>query len=111
MINTPELPAIHAAKRVIGVAIDALTTRMNDISPDFQEAVDTIVNSDGRLIVMGVGKSGHIARKLAATFASTGTPALFVHPTEAMHGDLGMIAESDTVLAISPGLALTCTLI
>lgn len=101
MTNTPELPAIHAAKRVIGVAIEALTTRMNDISPDFQVAVDTIVNSDGRLIVMGVGKSGHIARKLAATFASTGTPALFVHPTEAMHGDLGMIAEADTVLAIS----------
>lgn len=101
MKDTPELPAIRAAKRVIGMAIDALSTRMNDISPEFQVAVDTIVNSDGRLIVMGVGKSGHIARKLAATFASTGTPALFVHPTEAMHGDLGMIGTSDIVLAIS----------
>jgi arabinose-5-phosphate isomerase len=83
------------------MAIDALRLRMNDISPDFQVAVETIINSDGRLIVMGVGKSGHIARKLAATFASTGTQALFVHPTEAMHGDLGMITASDTVLAIS----------
>lgn len=101
MINTPELPAVGTAKRVIGMAIDALRLRMNDISPDFQVAVDTIINSDGRLIVMGVGKSGHIARKLAATFASTGTQALFVHPTEAMHGDLGMITASDTVLAIS----------
>jgi len=101
VINTPELPAVGTAKRVIGMAIDALRLRMNDISPDFQVAVDTIINSDGRLIVMGVGKSGHIARKLAATFASTGTQALFVHPTEAMHGDLGMITASDTVLAIS----------
>ena len=101
MINTPELPAVGTAKRVIGMAIDALRLRMNDISPDFQVAVETIINSDGRLIVMGVGKSGHIARKLAATFASTGTQALFVHPTEAMHGDLGMITASDTVLAIS----------
>jgi arabinose-5-phosphate isomerase len=83
------------------MAVDALTARMNDLTTDFQLAVDTIVQSDGRLIVMGVGKSGHIARKLAATFASTGTPAMFVHPTEAMHGDLGMISQGDTILALS----------
>jgi len=100
-MDTPDLPATRAAQRVIGLAVDALTARMNDLNSDFQLAVDTIVQGNGRLIVMGVGKSGHIARKLAATFASTGTPALFVHPTEAMHGDLGMIAEGDSILALS----------
>lgn len=100
-MDTPDLPATRSAQRVIGMAVDALTARMNDLTTDFQLAVDTIAQSDGRLIVMGVGKSGHIARKLAATFASTGTPAMFVHPTEAMHGDLGMISQGDTILALS----------
>lgn len=100
-MDIPKMPAIHTAQRVIGTAIDALSIRCGEIEADFQGAVDSIVNCDGRLIVMGVGKSGHISRKLAATFASTGTPALFVHPTEAMHGDLGMITASDVILALS----------
>jgi arabinose-5-phosphate isomerase len=100
-METPELPALRSAQRVIGMAITELTTRLDNLNENFQLAVDTILKCDGRLIVMGVGKSGHIARKLAATFASTGTPASFVHPTEAMHGDLGMITAQDTILALS----------
>jgi arabinose-5-phosphate isomerase len=100
-METPNLPAARSGQRVLRMAIDALTARLNDLDTNFQAAVDSIIRTDGRLIVMGVGKSGHIARKLAATFASTGTPALFVHPTEAMHGDLGMIMQGDTVLALS----------
>lgn len=100
-MDTPELPALRSAQRVIGMAVTELTARLDNLNENFQLAVDTILKCDGRLIVMGVGKSGHIARKLAATFASTGTPALFVHPTEAMHGDLGMITANDTILALS----------
>ncbi|MCE3037073.1 KpsF/GutQ family sugar-phosphate isomerase [Helicobacter sp. faydin-H20] len=68
---------------------------------DFQGIVETILNSSGKLIVMGVGKSGLIGQKIAATLASTGTPSFFIHPTEAMHGDLGMIEKKDIILAIS----------
>lgn len=100
-MDTPDSPAIQSAQRVIGMAVTELTHHLDNLSENFQLAVDTICGCNGRLIVMGVGKSGHIARKLAATFASTGTPALFVHPTEAMHGDLGMITVHDTVLALS----------
>ncbi len=70
-------------------------------TPDFAQAVRLILNCKGRLVVSGVGKSGHIGRKLAATFASTGTPAFFVHAAEAAHGDLGMITKDDIVLGIS----------
>src|SRR6188472_4217327 len=68
---------------------------------EFVQAVNLLRSVSGRLIVTGVGKSGHIARKLAATFASTGTRAYFVHPTEASHGDLGMIDAEDAILALS----------
>ncbi len=81
------------AAAVLGVA-----ARVGD---EFVEAVRRILASNGRVVVMGIGKSGHIGRKIAATLASTGTPALFVHPAEASHGDLGMIQPSDVVLAIS----------
>ena len=79
-------------------AVDALKDRIN---ADFSAAVELILNSHGRLIVSGMGKSGHIARKIAATMASTGTPAYFVHPAEASHGDLGMITRDDVLLALS----------
>jgi len=100
-MDIPEMPALRSAKRVIEMAVSELTKRLEMLDENFQLAVNTILECDGRLIVMGVGKSGHIAKKLAATFASTGTPALFVHPTEAMHGDLGMITAKDTILALS----------
>jgi arabinose-5-phosphate isomerase len=79
-------------------AVDALKSRINE---DFARAVELILTSSGRLIVSGMGKSGHIARKIAATMASTGTPAYFVHPAEASHGDLGMITRDDVLLALS----------
>ena len=79
-------------------AVDALKCRINE---DFVCAVELILNSPGRLIVSGMGKSGHIARKIAATMASTGTPAYFVHPAEASHGDLRMITRHDILLALS----------
>ena len=79
-------------------AVDALKDRLNG---DFSKAVELILASHGRLIVSGMGKSGHIARKIAATMASTGTPAYFVHPAEASHGDLGMITRNDVLLALS----------
>ena len=79
-------------------AVDALVPR---IGPEFVEACRLILACKGRLIVSGMGKSGHVARKIAATLASTGTPAFFVHPGEASHGDLGMILPEDVVLAIS----------
>ena len=79
-------------------AVEALQERLNG---DFARAVELILNSHGRLIVSGMGKSGHIARKIAATMASTGTPAYFVHPAEASHGDLGMITRDDVLLALS----------
>ncbi|MDX2155023.1 MAG: KpsF/GutQ family sugar-phosphate isomerase [Hyphomicrobiaceae bacterium] len=71
------------------------------LAPAFDRAVSMLAEAPGRVIVSGLGKSGHIGRKVAATFASTGTPAFFVHPTEASHGDLGMIARDDVILALS----------
>lgn len=83
-------------------ALDALYAALQDgMSASFREVVEEIYNSPGRVIVAGMGKSGHIARKLAATLASTGTAAYFVHPAEAGHGDLGMIRSEDVVLALS----------
>jgi arabinose-5-phosphate isomerase len=79
-------------------AIEALKDRLGD---DFLRAVDLILRCPGRVVVSGIGKSGHIARKIASTLASTGTPAFFVHPAEALHGDLGMIARDDILLALS----------
>ena len=79
-------------------AIDALRTRLDD---SFGHACEVLLACRGRVIVLGMGKSGHIGNKLAATFASTGTPAFFVHPAEASHGDLGMITASDVVVALS----------
>lgn len=71
------------------------------LDQNFVNAVNMIVESKGRVIVTGMGKSGHIARKISATLSSTGTPAMFLHPGEAIHGDLGMVTSNDIVLAIS----------
>jgi arabinose-5-phosphate isomerase len=91
----------RSGRRVIAIearALDALADRING---GFHEACELILAGKGRVVVSGMGKSGHIARKIAATFASTGTPAFFVHPGEASHGDLGMITDADVVIAIS----------
>ena len=88
----------NIAKEVLKIEADELLNA--DVS-GIDKAVDIIVNTKGKLIVTGVGKSGLIGSKIAATFASTGTPSFFLHPTEALHGDLGMITKEDSVLAIS----------
>jgi arabinose-5-phosphate isomerase len=97
--------AVAAAQETIRAearALDALAQALaNSLHQPFVSAAQLLFAATGRVIVSGMGKSGHIARKIAATFASTGTPAQFVHPAEASHGDLGMIVEQDCVLAIS----------
>jgi len=92
---------LEQAKRVLDVEIQGLEAQKNELGHSFVEAVACILGLKGRLVVIGMGKSGIIARKIAATFASTGTPAFFVHAAEAQHGDLGMITRDDAVLALS----------
>ena len=95
-------PAPHQeAKRVFNIEANAIQRLADLVDRTFDEAVWTILRADGRAVVTGVGKSGLIGRKIAATLASTGTPSLFLHPTEAFHGDLGMIGRGDVVIAIS----------
>lgn len=89
------------ARRVLRLEASALADFAAAPPADFAKAVDAILKMPGRVIVAGIGKSGHVARKIAATLASTGTPASFVHPTEASHGDLGMITQNDVVIALS----------
>ncbi|PIE40636.1 MAG: D-arabinose 5-phosphate isomerase [Gammaproteobacteria bacterium] len=90
-----------AGKRVVDIEAQATTALLEHIDEDFAKACELILKCNGRVIVTGMGKSGHIGNKIAATLASTGTPAFFVHPGEASHGDLGMITGDDAVIAIS----------
>ena len=100
--ETPEpIADLEVARRVLDVAAKALTTLADGLDGGFVEAVARLAAVEGRVIVTGMGKSGHVARKIAATLASTGTPAFFVHPGEASHGDLGMITAKDAVIALS----------
>ena len=92
---------LAAARRVLTTASAALANLADCLDGDFTRAVGLMLAAKGRIIVSGMGKSGHVARKIAATFASTGTPALFVHPAEAAHGDLGMITRGDLLLMLS----------
>ena len=90
-----------SAKKVIEREIEGLKALMGALDENFSKAVEALYKVKGRVVVSGMGKSGHIARKIAATMASTGTPAIFVHPAEASHGDLGMITENDAVILLS----------
>ncbi|WP_204112682.1 KpsF/GutQ family sugar-phosphate isomerase [Shimia biformata] len=92
---------LETARRVIDIESRALTQLGDALGDEFDAAVNLLLSAKGRVIVSGMGKSGHIARKIAATFASTGTPAHFVHPAEASHGDLGMMAQGDVALVLS----------
>lgn len=94
---------LAAARRVLEHAVRALEATGEALNGDFSRAIDVILAVHGRVIVSGMGKSGHIARKIAATFASTGTPAHFIHPAEASHGDLGMVTRDDALLMLSYG--------
>ena len=92
---------IAVARRVLAIEADALGQLSASLGQPFVTAVETLFTAQGRVIVTGVGKSGHVGRKIAATLASTGQPAHFVHAAEASHGDLGMISQGDVVIAIS----------
>ncbi len=92
---------IASAKQVLEIEAEAIRSQLSQIDDNFVSACQRVLQCDGRVVVTGMGKSGHIANKIAATLASTGTPAFFVHPGEASHGDLGMITPKDLVLAIS----------
>ncbi|MCB2135835.1 MAG: KpsF/GutQ family sugar-phosphate isomerase [Rhodobacteraceae bacterium] len=92
---------LATARRVIEIEAQALTVLAASLDQSFAKAVELIMQARGRVIVSGMGKSGHIGRKIAATFASTGTPAQYVHPAEASHGDLGMVTEQDVALVLS----------
>lgn len=91
----------NAAKKVLQIEADTILEQIANLDKNFEAACQTILETKGHTIVTGMGKSGHIGAKIAATLASTGTPAFFVHPAEAGHGDLGMITPNDTLLAMS----------
>ncbi|HEY1952249.1 MAG TPA: KpsF/GutQ family sugar-phosphate isomerase [Gemmatimonadaceae bacterium] len=92
---------VERGRRVVRMETDALAEAERRIGEDFARAVETIARSDGRVIVSGVGKSGLVGRKIAATLTSTGTPATFLHPADSVHGDLGIVDESDVAILIS----------
>ena len=92
---------IKVAANVLNMEANELTRNAEILDGEFEKAVEILYQTKGKVVVTGVGKSGHVGAKIAATLASTGTPSFFMHPTEAMHGDLGMIGKDDTLLAIS----------
>jgi arabinose-5-phosphate isomerase len=92
---------IESAKRTIQLEAEAIAQLVGQLSVDFNKACELCLHCEGRIVVTGIGKSGHIGKKIAATLASTGTPAFFMHPAEASHGDLGMLTSKDVVLALS----------
>lgn len=92
---------LNQAKQVLTIEAESILALVDKVGPPFVRAIEMILKSKGRVILTGMGKSGLIARKIAATLNSTGTPALFLHPAEAIHGDLGMVTRDDIVLAIS----------
>ncbi|HEX4642841.1 MAG TPA: KpsF/GutQ family sugar-phosphate isomerase [Candidatus Acidoferrales bacterium] len=95
--------SLDTAKRVLRIEAEALSDLLRRLDASFEHAVDLLLGCKGRVVVIGMGKSGLIGRKIAATFSSTGTPSVFLHPAEAVHGDLGMLMREDVVLAVSYG--------
>ena len=100
-MSEPVHPAIAEAKRVLEVEAAAILGVIDHLDQSFVDAVELIAASNGRVVTMGVGKSGIICKKISATLASTGTPSFFMHPTEAIHGDMGMLVRGDVVLGVS----------
>lgn len=95
------LSSIEIAKKVLQTEADAVRSLIDKLDQTFEKAVEIILSSKGRVVVTGMGKSGLVGKKIAATLASTGTPSFFMHPAEASHGDLGMVTEDDVIIAIS----------
>ena len=93
--------AVEIAQNVLDMEMSALKIMRDELNGDFTKAVEMILNVKGRVIISGMGKSGHVGQKIAATMASTGTPSFFVHPSEASHGDLGMLTKEDLLITIS----------
>jgi len=93
--------AVDRAKRVLRIEAEAISDLIGRIGTDFEDAVEILYGCKGRVVVTGLGKSGLIGRKIAATFSSTGTPSLFMHAAEALHGDLGVLASGDAIVAVS----------
>lgn len=93
--------SVAVGRRVLAIEAEALVALSESLGEAFTQAVEILFACKGRIVLTGMGKSGHVARKITATLASTGTPAMFVHPAEASHGDLGMIGQDDVVLALS----------
>ena len=98
---TEKMKFTELAREVLQIEAEAVSAQQQCLDDDFDRACELILNCEGRVVVIGMGKSGHVGNKLAATLASTGTPAFFVHPGEASHGDLGMITKHDVVMALS----------
>ena len=101
MTQPDDLPIVRSARRVLQTEANAILEMVDALPDDFADVVELILKTEGRVIISGVGKSGHIGRKISATLASTGTPSYFVHASEASHGDLGMITSHDIVVLIS----------
>jgi len=95
------LNSIDIAKKVLQTEADAVSSLIDRLDQTFEKAIEIILNSKGKVVVTGMGKSGLVGKKLAATLASTGTPSFFMHPAEASHGDLGMVTADDVIIAIS----------
>jgi arabinose-5-phosphate isomerase len=92
---------VESAQKVIDIELESIAGLKQTIGKSFEKSCDLLLNCEGRIVVIGIGKSGHIANKIAATLASTGSPAFFMHPAEASHGDLGMLTKRDVIIAIS----------
>jgi arabinose-5-phosphate isomerase len=101
MTKTSSKNTLERARQVLEIEAQEISSLANRLDDHFVNAVQLILHCDGRVVVSGMGKSGHIGRKLASTFASTGTPSFFMHPAEASHGDLGMITSNDVVIFLS----------
>jgi len=99
--DNPPGDAVDSARQVLDIEAEAINALKQHIGPGFARAVEIILRCQGRVVICGIGKSGHIGRKIASTLASTGTPAFFVHAAEASHGDLGMITRDDVFVALS----------
>src|SRR3954447_18071897 len=100
-MSSPPEEILTAAREVLRLEAQAILTLESRLGESFGRAVELVLACQGRVVVTGIGRSGAIARKAAATLASTGTPALFLHPAEGVHGDLGMVTRADAVLALS----------
>jgi len=100
-VSKSKVDILEVAKKVLNTEACAITGLINNLNGNFEKAVDLIYESKGRVIVSGMGKSGIVGKKVAATLASTGTPAFFLHPAEASHGDLGMVTASDVIILLS----------